>query len=66
MDLDDFHFGKISCVIAENLCMDPGEYLVRISPTTGELILTVRQTEGCIHFNIFKEEDVSCNSKSNN
>ena len=52
----------ISYDVAESLCTEPGEYLVRVSPAKGELILTLRQAEVCIHFNIHKEE-VSTDSK---
>ena len=48
-------YGKMSREIAEALCYNPGDYLVRASPTTGGLVLSVRFDQAeCGHLSIHK------------
>ena len=58
-EVKHFMYGKMSREIAENLCTDYGEYLLRVSPNTGGLVFTAKLKQEFIHLQIFEKSSVS-------
>lgn len=58
-ELSDIQYGDITCDVAEALCSQPGEYLIRRGITDNDFKFTIRQYSGYSHFTIYRERHVS-------
>ena len=59
MMVENFMYGRITREVACNLCQEYGEFLIRDSPTTRDLVITARQADECRHITIHQTLNVS-------
>lgn len=60
IDLTDFHYGIISTAMAEEVCSEFGDFLVRSGRFSSfDLTLTVKLQSKHIHYTIHKQDHVS-------
>ena len=57
--VENFMYGRITREVACSLCQEYGDFLIRDSPTTRDLVITARQADECRHITIHQTLNVS-------